>query len=184
MALDPTLLDQVLNTPEEQDISASPIVRAVILPDPANAAALVPALEHGPGLRARNARRILGGFAAAAAPHLLAALTGAGARARREGIEALFGLLTTEEGWVVRSTLEASQQGVEALLQDRTPIPDDLPEYIERDFEGRICDLAFIAIQELLDPEYDQSLFRSFDDRDRDEEIRRLLSGGFGLRIG
>lgn len=184
MAVDDKLLDQVLNASETEDVTESPIVRAVILPDPSNAAALIPILEQSPGLRAQNARRILGAFGPDAVPHLVAALPGASARARREGIEALFGLLVTEESWVVRSMLEAARPGVEGLLGDREPIPDDLPENIERDFHGRVCDLAFIAIKELLDPDYDQSLFRSLGDRERDEEIRRLLSGGFGLLVG
>jgi hypothetical protein len=69
------------------------------------------------------------------------------------------------------------------LLNDTRPLPDDMPEYIECDFRGRICDLAFIVISQLINREYDQSLFRSVDDSGRNEEIRRFKARGFALNI-
>jgi hypothetical protein len=58
-----------------------------------------------------------------------------------------------------------------------------MPDYVERDFRGRICDLAFIVIQQMISPEYDQSLFRSMDENGRNKEIDRLKSRGIGLNI-
>ena len=69
------------------------------------------------------------------------------------------------------------------LLDDTSPLRDDMPAYVERDFHGRICDLAFGIVQQLLDREYDHSLFRSLDGTSRNEEIRRLKIRGFGLHI-
>ena len=46
MAIDLNLVVQVLRTPESRDVTESPIVRAVILSEAANAAALVSALER------------------------------------------------------------------------------------------------------------------------------------------
>jgi hypothetical protein len=183
MALDPLLLAQALRTPEDRDVRRTPIVRAVILSDPANAADLVPALGQAGELAAANARRILCLFDAAAVPHLLAALTAAGARTRKEGIEILWAMLAGESAATIRQTLEENSQPLFELLDDRRALPDTLPDYIERDFRGRICDLAFIVLQRLIDPKFDQSLFRSLDDEGRDEEIRRMKSRGFGLRI-
>jgi len=181
MAIDPNLLAQVLRTPESRDVTESPIVRAVILSDPTHAADLVPALEQEQTLEAFNARKILCLFEADAVPHVLTALRTAGPRARREGLEVLWALLVGEEAWTVRDTLAAVKPDLDVLLEDRGPLPDELPDYIERDFRGRICDLAFAIIQQLTDREYDQSLFRSLDDTGRDEEIRRLKTRGYGL---
>jgi hypothetical protein len=183
MAVDPLLLAQALRTPEDRDVRRTPIVRAVILADPANAADLVPALAQTGELVAANARRILCLFEAPAVPHLLGALTAAGARERKEGIEILWAMLAGENAATIRQTLEQSAQPLFELLDDRRALPDTMPEYVERDFRGRICDLAFIVLQRLIDPTFDQSLFRSLDDHGRDEEIRRMKSRGFGLHI-
>lgn len=56
MAIDPRMLTQVLRTPRDEDVTASPIVRAVILGDPSNAADLVGALPRA-HLRPRVSRR-------------------------------------------------------------------------------------------------------------------------------
>ena len=94
MAVDPQLLSQALRTPDSQDVTESPIVRAVILPDPANAADLVPPLARPDTLESRNARRVLSQFGPDAVPHLLTALVAiANARARTEGLEVLWTLL-------------------------------------------------------------------------------------------
>jgi hypothetical protein len=183
MPLDPLLLAQALRTPEDHDVRRTPIVRAVILGDPANAADLVPALAQPGELAAANARRILCLFEAPAVPHLLAALAAAGIRERKEGIEILWAMLVGESAATIRQTLEQSSQPLFKLLDDRRALPDTMPEYVERDFRGRICDLAFIVLQRLIDPNFDQSLFRSLDDDGRDEEIRRMKNRGFGLRV-
>jgi len=174
MALDPLLLDQVLRTPEGRDVTASPIVTAIILSDPANAAELVPALERAGTLEAGNARRVLCLFSPEAAAPLVAKLVGAGLNARREGLEVLWCLLSTEDQRTVRDALAQAGPGLEVLLDDRRPVPDDLPAYIESDFMGRVCDEAFLVARELLDPEYDSSLFRSLDEEGRNEEIARF----------
>ena len=54
MAIDPNLLAQVLGTPNSCDVMGSPIIRAVILSDPANAADLVPALDDNQTLAPRT----------------------------------------------------------------------------------------------------------------------------------
>jgi hypothetical protein len=61
----------------------------------------------------------------------------------------------------VRETLSAVKPDLDKLLDDTRPLPDEMPEYIERDFRGRICDRAYIVISQLINPEFDQSLFRS-----------------------
>jgi hypothetical protein len=180
MAIDPQLLDQVLSTPESRDISASPIVTAVILSDPANAGDLVPNLEEIETNRSKNARRILCLFGAKAAPYLISALLNTGVNARKEGIEILWSMLLGENKWTIQDTLSQIGPHMEVLLDDRRPLPDHMPEYIERDFRGRICDLAYIVLQQLIDSEYDQSLFRSLDENGRDAEIARLKRRGFG----
>jgi hypothetical protein len=76
-----------------------------------------------------------------------------------------------------------SKDGLNLLLDDTTPLPDDLPAHIERDFRGRICDLAYIVIQQLLSPHFDQSTFRSMDNERRDREIDLLKRKDFSLNI-
>jgi hypothetical protein len=183
MAIDPQLLAQVLRTPESRDVTESPIVRAVILSDAANAADLVSALERSQTTEAVNARRILCLFDANAVPHVLGELDTAGPDARKEGLEILWALLVGEEAWTVRETLAAVKGKLDALLEDGRPLPDEMPSYIERDFRGRICDLAFIVVRQLIDPEYDQSLFRSLDEKGRNEEIKLLKTRGFAQSI-
>ncbi|WON73687.1 hypothetical protein [Nitrosospira sp. Is2] len=183
MAIPPQMLTQVLRTPKTQDVTESPIVRAIILSDASNAAKLVDSLEQSQTLEAYNARRILCLFEADAVSHLLAKLGTAGLNARKEGLEILWALLAAEEAWTVRETLSAVKSDLDKLLDDTRPLPDNMPEYIERDVRGRICDLAFIVISQLVNREYDQSLFRSLDDRGRNEEIRRFKARGIPLNI-
>jgi hypothetical protein len=181
MALDPQLIAQALRTPESQDVTETPIVRAVILSDPGNAADLVPALARGDTPESRNARRVLCQFGPEAVPHLLDALAAsAGARVRAEGIGVLWALLSVEDVRVVRTRLGDSWSEVGALLHDTSPLPDEMPDYIERDFTGRVCDLAYVVVQELVDDGFDQSSFRALDDEGRNQAIRQLLSRGFG----
>ncbi|HXV43245.1 MAG TPA: hypothetical protein VEC96_09295 [Anaerolineae bacterium] len=172
--MDPLLLDQALRTPEGRDVTASPIVRTIVLADPANAADLVPALEQPDSLEGRNALRILCLFGPEAAGPLVAALVGAGLWARLAGLDVLWCLLSTEEPRTVRDGLAQARPGLETLLDDRRPVPDDLPEFIEHDFLGRVCDQAFLIAREMLDPEYDASVFRRLDENGRDQEIARF----------
>jgi hypothetical protein len=183
MAIDPNLLAQVLGTADSRDVTGSPIVRAVILSNPDNVADLVPALDDHRTLAASNARTILCLFESNAVRPLLSALRMAGPRARQEGLEVLWALLVSEEPWTVRQSLESVKPDLYFLLDDTSPLHDDMPAYIERDFQGRICDLAFGIVQQLLDRKYDHSLFRSLDGTSRNEEIRRLKTRGFGLHI-
>jgi hypothetical protein len=183
MAIDPQMLTQVLRTPKSQDVTESPIVRAVILSAASNAADLVSALERSGTIEAYNARRILCLFEANAVPHVLAELGTAGPNARKEGLEILWALLVGEEAWTVRETLAAVKRDLDIVLEDTHSLPDEMPDYIERDFRGRICDLAFIVIQQLISPQYDQSLFRSMDENGRNEEIKHLKARGIGLNI-
>ncbi|NUU24735.1 MAG: hypothetical protein HOV68_25015 [Streptomycetaceae bacterium] len=185
MPLDPHLLAQALRTPPGQDVTESPIVRAVILPDPANAADLVPALRTPDSLEGANARRILCEFDPPAVPHIAAALAGgpaAGdAQAAMAGVEVIWALLTGEPRAVVAETLDAAAENLDVLLRDRTPLPDDMPAHIERDFRGRICDLTHLVLGQLADPTADQSVFRALDDEGRDEAIRQRRPSGGGI---
>ena len=181
MAVDPQLLEQALRTPETGDVTDTPIVRAVILPDPVNAADVVPFLARPDSLESRNARRILCQFGPAAVPHLMTALAATpSARARAEGTGALWAILTTEHVGTVRESLVAATTQLRVLLEDASPLPEELPEYIERDFRGRVCDRVYVVVRELLNDDFDQSPFRGLDDRGRDDEIRQWLSRGPG----
>jgi hypothetical protein len=184
MTVDPQLLAQALRTPESQDVTQTPIVRAVILADPANAADLVPSLGRPDTLEARNARRVLCAFGADAVGPLLTALAGdAGPRARREGIAVLWTLLTLEEVRTTREALGGSDAELAVLLRDTSPLPDELPATVERDFTGRVCDLAYVVVRELLDPDFDQSGFRAQDDDERDRAIAQWRSRRTGSTI-
>lgn len=183
MPVDPQLLEQALSLPEDKDPEDSPIVTAVILGDPANAADLVPYLDRPGSLQALNARRILVEFDAPAAPAIVHALRSAGPAARMEGIEVVWSILLAEEPRERRDGLLALDTAdLDELLNDKHLLPeDDLPDYIERDFTCRICDLALIMLESLHDPEYDPSHFRLLDDDEREAQIndfrRRRFSG-------
>lgn len=181
MPLDPKLLNQALRTPESQDVTETPIVRAVILPDPANAAHLVPVMTRPDTLESRNARRILCQYGPEAVPHLVAAAVATGnARVRVESLGVLWAMLTGEESWTRRERIADSAAGLSTMLRDKSPIPDELPDYIERDFRGRVCDLGYLVVQELLmEDTFDQSTFRTRDNDGRDQAITQLLSRGF-----
>lgn len=180
MALDPLLLAQALRTPPDRDVTDSPIVRVIILNDPANARDLVAALEREDTLEGANARRILCEFEPTAVPHLLAGLVTAGPRARKEGLEVLWALLTGQRSFTIRDQLGAATGELDVLLGDVAPLPDTQPAAVERDFTGRICDLAFVVVSMLLDPTLDQSTFRSLDEVGRGDAIRRLQARGYG----
>ena len=183
MPLDPQLIAQVLRTPRTQDVTGSPIVRAIVLQDPANAADFVAALETAKTLEACNARLILCEFGADAVPALAARLTTAGPNARREGLDVLWALLINESPTARRDRLKEVKEVLNLLFDDRTPLRVDIPAHIERDFTGRICDLAYIRIQLLLSPRFDQSLFRSLDDEGRDRAIDVLKRDDFSAML-
>jgi hypothetical protein len=171
--LDPTILEQVLKTPDTQDVTQSSIVSEAILQDPSNAADLVGALDAGDTLEARNARKILCEFESPAVPHLLEKVADVGVNARQQILEVLWALLITETPTAKRDSLRPVnvKAKLNMLLDDRRPLPDRLPAYIERDFSGRLCDLAYVVIQQLLSATFDQSLFQSLENADRDSEI-------------
>jgi hypothetical protein len=178
VAVDPQLLAQALRTPEDRDVVDSPIVRAVILAESENAALLVPALARPDTLEARNARSILCEFEESAVPYLLSALAGIDdAQTRKAGIDVLWAILCVVDVRSRRTLLEESTTQITSLLADRRQGPDTMPAYIERDFRPRICDHLYVVVQELLDPEYDQSSFRGLTDEGRDLAIRRLRMG-------
>lgn len=183
MPVDFQLLEQVLRLPESRDVTRSPIVTAIILSDPSNAADLVPYLDKLDSIASFNARRILCIFDATATPYLLAAMQTVGLEARQVGIEILWSILLGESPRALREILIQAASDIEVLLDDTRPLTDDMPEYIERDFQGRICDLAFIMLQSVMDPESDESLFRSLNDRERDNEIALWKSKNTGLGI-
>jgi hypothetical protein len=184
MPVDPRLLAQALRTPESQDVTQTPIVRAVILTDPGNAADLVPSLDRTDTLESRNARRVLCSFGPDAVASLVSALAAdAGPRARREGIAVLWTLLTGEDSRTSRDALSGSEAELGVLMRDTRPLPDEMPPYIERDFTGRVCDLAYVVVRDLLDPDFDQSSFRTEDDDGRDQAIRKWLSRSSGSTI-
>jgi hypothetical protein len=182
VAVDPQLLQQALRTPESQDVTESPIVRAIVLADPSNVVDLVPMLAQPHTLEGRNARRVLCEFAADTVPALLGAVAASpSATARMQGIEVLWTLLISEEPHVIRRSLDAAPSDLIELMQDTRSLPVELPEHIERDFTGRIGDLAFIATRELLDHDFDQSEFRALTDEGRDAEIRNLSARMGGI---
>ncbi|MGZ8853267.1 MAG: hypothetical protein ACXW2X_07710 [Thermoanaerobaculia bacterium] len=149
---------------------------AIILEDPQNARDLVPYLDRAETLEALNARRILCFFGADAATHVLDALQAVGAEGRKEGVEVLWALLVTEDVVTKRRTLREIGPKLAFLLADKRRLPDHHPDYIERDFKGRICDLTYILVRLLIEPDFDQSLFRGFDNGERDREIARFNS--------
>jgi hypothetical protein len=173
MPVDAQLLEQVLNTPESRDVMGSPIVTAVILSDPANAADLMPALGETGSARSRNARRILCLFEANAVPFLLGSLDDASAALNKEAIEIMWAMFLGEDKRTIRDVLARVSAKLDTLLNDKRPLPDDMPAFVERDFQGRVCDLAHGVLCYLNDSEYDRSLFRSLSDDERDAEIRR-----------
>lgn len=183
MPLDPQLISQVLRTPKSKDVTKSPIVNAIILQDPSNAADLVEPLEEPDTLESYNARLILCQFEADAVPAFASRLTVAGPNARRQGLDIIWALLMSEAPRSIRDSLSSIKSALNTLLDDETSLPDAIPAYIEQDFRGRICDLAYIRIQLLLSPDFDQSLFRSSDDKGRDQQIEVLQRTDFSMRL-
>src|SRR5438477_9890222 len=112
MPLDPQLLSQVLRTPRSQDVTGSPIVTAIILQDPANAADLVEPLDTSGTLEAYNARLILCEFQADAVPSLMATLATAGPSARRQGLDVMWAMLVTENPATIRDSLKTVKEGL------------------------------------------------------------------------
>jgi hypothetical protein len=174
MAIDSQLLEQVLTTPVSRDVRNSPIVTAIILPDPANAAAVVPYLDR-PGTEVSvNARRILCLFEANAAPNVAAALQNANAYVRKEGMEVLWAILISEDARTIQDVLKKIAPNMQVLLDDKRLLPGELPDYVEHGFRGRICDFAYVVLRQLIQKEYDPSIFRFAGEKVRDDEIARL----------
>lgn len=182
MPLDPKLLDQVFRAPRDLDVGDTPIVTAIILRDPANAETLVPFLDDPDSTAAVHARQILCRFNRAALPFVMRALadTQRNADGRAEGLDVVWSILVGEEPFGIRSALRevAAEAGV--LLDDARPIPDRMPSFVERDFNGRICDRAYLVFAHLIEPKAELSVFRASDNDERDREIRRLGQRLFG----
>jgi hypothetical protein len=181
MPLPSELLYRVLRTPMHMDVTGTPIVTTTILRDPANAAELVGALENPDSLESFNARRILCEFSADAVPSIATRLMSAGFNAREQGLDVLWALLMPQSPAKVRTVLQSIKPALNVLLSDKTPIPEDTSGRIEPDFSGRLCDQAYIRIQLMLSPRFNQSIFRGLDDNGRDREIDKLKRQDFGL---
>jgi hypothetical protein len=181
MVIDPRMLEQALRTPETQDVTDTPIVRGIILADPANAADLVPYLARPDSLQGRNALRILCQFDSVAVPILLDAIAASASPiVRTTGLAAMWAMFVGESLAIVREHLAASAPSINLLLADRSPLPDEMPDHIERDFRGRVCDMTYVVVNEIQNPEFDQSTFRGMNDQERDRAIRQLQARGFG----
>lgn len=177
MLIEPLLLQQLLDLPSNQDITRSPIATNILLPDPANAALLISYLDQ-PGTKyAALSRRLLCNFDGKAVPFIMDALLLAGSNARIGGIEIISTILQLENIWTVGETLAAVNAQLTELLQDRRPL--SIPEGpVEIDFRGRICDLLYLVLVNLINPLSDQSEFRGADDSERDRMIANLKLNG------
>ena len=116
-----------------------------------------------------------------AIPYLLRAAATGSAETSKEAIEIMWAMLIGEDKATIRETLSVVSSELDQLLQDKRPLPDTMPEFIERDFVGRVCDLTYSVLCQLEDPEHDRSFFRSMDDDARDTEIRRYRSRFHGV---
>src|SRR5262245_57209439 len=105
MPLDPAVLERILRMPLTRDVTTSPIVTALVVPDPNNAADFVPYLNRRHEIASSNARRVLCLFGVDAVPVLAAALVNEDIEARKEGVEILWTMLLGEPAWAVRETL-------------------------------------------------------------------------------
>lgn len=173
MAVDPKLLAELLKTPETEGVTQSPIVIDLIK-DPANADGLVSSLDADAALEVRNARLILCEFDSRAIRALFTGVSSAKANGRQQRLQVLWTLLATESASTIRESLQGVKDRLNLLLDDRASLPDVGPDYIEHDVRGRLCDLTYIVVQQLLSPTFDQSLFRSLDNAGRDREITTL----------
>lgn len=173
MALDPALLARALRTPPDRDVTSAPYVRSVALAEAAHAAELVPFLAGG-AVEAGNAGAVLCAFGPDAVPHLVQALGEQPARVREQGVDVLWAILHGEPRAVVQDALRAAAAGLDVLLDDRDPLPDERPEHVERDFRGRVCDLVYLVVRILREPQWDESVFVAADAAGRDAAIRVL----------
>ena len=182
MPLDPRLLNQVLHAPLDVDVGESPIVTAIVLRDPANAEALVPFLDEPDGAAAVHARQILCRFDRSAVPGVMRALAEGdrSADGRASGLDVLWSILLGERPHTIRAVWREAAVEARTLLDDRRPIPDRAPSFVERDFQGRVCDRAYLVIAQSMNRTMDVSEFRASDDDARDREIRRLDRRVFG----
>jgi hypothetical protein len=176
VALDPRLLDQVLRAPRALDVGETPIATAIVLRDPANAQTLAPFLDDPDSTAGVHARQILCRFGRSAVPFLMRALADSerSPDGRAQGLDVLWSMLLATAPGDVRSILREVAGDARTLLGDKTTIPDQALAYIERDFQGRICDRAYLVLAHLVDREIDLSRFRAMGADERDQEIRRL----------
>lgn len=182
MPIDPKLLDRVLSAPRDVDIATTPVVTALVLQDPANAEILVPFLDDPDSTAGIHARQILCRFDRAALPFVMRMLADdrRGPDGRASGLDVVWSVLMAEEAFGVRAALRELAAEAGTLLDDRRPIPDRFPEFVERDFVGRVCDRAYLVLAHLIEPKADLSVFRAADHDTRDQLIRRLRQKLFG----
>lgn len=179
MAIEKHLLEYVVRNQDEMEICDSPIVQTIVLIQPENVVQLVPYLDEKDTVQSRNARRILCLFDSDAVPFIANVMNNTNWRRRAECLEIIWAILSIEQAFLVPDILTSIALNLSAVFDDTTFIDEELSEKTEVDFKGRVCDLAFIVVKYLLDPNFDRSSFRSASNDERDAEINRLRREGY-----
>jgi len=176
MPLDEALIRRVLADSRIDDFDDSPIFRAEILNRVEAAGILVDVMWEGSPEIADRAKGMLCLFDAPALGPVAAGLARQGAQWRADLLDVVSTIIGVRDPRDWSALLGGVLPQIAPLLQDREMIDLKGTNKMEIEYEYRVCDRAYVCLQELRDPEYDAYgfLLMAFDERDI--EIRALRS--------
>lgn len=176
MPVDDTLIKKLLADPRIEDFEESLIFQSQILDKPEAAEILVGLMHSESSIIAQRARRMLCLFHRPALKPVAKGLSLSGALWRSNLLSILWTIISVHDFREQTAMFEEVLPHVALLLQDPS---DVLPAYKgqpEIEYEYRVCDEAYVFIQRLRDPKFDEDIFRYGQTEERDYEIRVIRS--------
>ena len=173
MPIEEAVVRRLLADARVRDFDGSPVFRS-IAKDPAAADILVNILREGRGETAARARRMLCLFDEVALPALMRGLMEEGSLWRSDLLHIIWTILAVYEPEAMPRFVAALTPGLVELFRDKSVVAPTYEFPIEVEYRYRVCDEAYVLVQRMRDPEFDESTLRGESLEERDAEIRLL----------
>jgi len=176
MALDEVLIRRVLSDARTTDFDTSPIFRNEIRNQPGAAQILVALMHDASPEIAARAKVMLCLFDSPALGALADGAARTGASFRAELLDVIVTIIGVSDPKEWAAQLGPILPRLVHLLRDLEVV--DVPGGFKMEIEirCRVCDLAYLSLQELRDPEFDGYNFLLMEFEERDGEVRALLA--------
>jgi hypothetical protein len=176
MPIEEALIHKLLADPKIDDFDDNPVFRTQVLNRPEAAEILVRFMRTERPEIALRARRMLCLFDRSALQPVAAGLEREDALWRYNLIHIIWAIISVEESRERPLLLKEVLPQVVSLFQDKTVVSPEYRFPLEVEYQYRVCDEAYVLCGRLLDPEFEESVFRGMGFEERDGEIRVLQS--------